>query len=105
MERANTNSAAAVHAGGVIYTAPWQQLDAMALDCDDNLRPHVAAHMPLTAFFGNVQLATDLNALHGSRGDVGGIGKLGVARAHIAVSWRPSNVDTSRTIRVCGSSC
>jgi hypothetical protein len=39
-----------------------QQLDAMALEHGDNLRPHIAPHVPVAAFLGNVQLATDLKA-------------------------------------------
>jgi hypothetical protein len=40
-----------------------QQLDAVALECGDDLCPHLAAHMPVAALFGNGLLATDLEAI------------------------------------------
>jgi hypothetical protein len=37
-----------------------QQVYAMVLVVRDDLGPHLAAHMPVAAFLGEVQLATDL---------------------------------------------
>jgi hypothetical protein len=64
------------HAGAVLVGL-WQQFDAMTLERRDNLRPHLSAHMPVAAFFGDVELATNLEAMHGSHGDAGGLGELG----------------------------
>jgi hypothetical protein len=51
-----------------------QQLDAMALERGDDLCPHLAAHMPVAQFFGDMLLTTDLEALHGSLRDASGLG-------------------------------
>ena len=51
-----------------------QQLDAMAFERDDDLCPHLAAHMPVAQFFGDMLLTTDLEALHGSLRDASGLG-------------------------------
>jgi hypothetical protein len=59
-----------------VFVGLGQQLDAMALDRRDDLRPHLAADMPVAQFFGNVRLATDLEAVHGSLRDAGGLGEL-----------------------------
>jgi hypothetical protein len=59
------------HAGAVIFGL-GQQLDAMALECRDDLCPHLPADMPVAALFGNGLLATELEAVHGSLRDAGG---------------------------------
>jgi hypothetical protein len=38
----------------------------------DDLCPHLAAHMPVAQFFGDMLLFTDLEALHGSLRDASG---------------------------------
>jgi hypothetical protein len=54
----------------------WQQLDAMALQRSDDLCPHFATHMPVAPFLGNVQLATDFEAMHGAWRHSCGLGEL-----------------------------
>jgi hypothetical protein len=64
------------HAGAVVLGLR-QQLDAMALERGNDLCPDFAAHMPVARFLGNVQLATDLEAVHGAWRDAGGLGEFG----------------------------
>jgi hypothetical protein len=53
-----------------------QQLDTVALERGDDLGPHLAADMPVAQFLGDVLLATDLEAVHGSLRDACGLGEL-----------------------------
>jgi hypothetical protein len=43
-----------------------QQLDTVALERGNDPVPDLTADMTVAAFFGNVQLAADLEAIHGS---------------------------------------
>jgi integrase len=54
-----------------------KKLDAMAVERGNDSVPHLPADVTVAAFFGNVQLATDLEPMHGSHGDAGGLGQLG----------------------------
>jgi hypothetical protein len=84
-----------------VFFGLGQQFDAMALERGDDLCPHLAADMPVAEFLGNVLLATDLKAVHGSLRDAGGLGELcglSSAKARAAVSWRrrPSKIEPIR---------
>jgi hypothetical protein len=53
------------------------EFDGVTRERGDDPVPYFTAHVPMAPFFGDVQLATDLEAMHGSHGDVGGLGELG----------------------------
>jgi hypothetical protein len=53
------------------------EFDAVMRERGDNPVPYLTADMPVAAFFGDVQLATNLEPMHGSHGHAGGLGELG----------------------------
>ena len=55
---------------GAALVCLGQQL-AMALERGDDLRPYLAAHMPVAALLCNGPLTADLEAVHGLRGTAG----------------------------------
>jgi hypothetical protein len=74
------------HAGAVLVGL-GQQFDALALEHGDDLRPYLAADIPVAALIGKCAARTDLEAVHGSRRDAGGLGESRRGQvAHIAVS-------------------
>jgi hypothetical protein len=52
----------------------------VALERGNDPVPDLTADMTVAAFFGNVQLAADLEAIHGSHGDGGRLTDRSVAR-------------------------